>query len=546
MPTAFGFNAALGGGAPPPPRSPLGEPTHGDKNTASEETRGKPPRPAYSGLYGPDVLSVVAASSGGGSGLSGAAGALAAYSLVVQRAILLAGRGPESALGGRARRYADLGLDSSVAHALLRRGIQALHAPRGATPSPATLPPVILRFDVDPNSSAASDVALSNARRTAAVISRDDYFWHSSGASGTFLGDNYINPRLTGRAAPTPRKVSALALAPPVRAFGRAPGPPPTPPTDLLLPVLPTVSLPLPVSAAGSSFIVAGTPSGGGSGGGFVRASRRAAIDVLPVGRASVTFVIDDAARLGDYDPESLSVRTAAAAWEAEAAIVAAALNAGVPAPSLQLPALDLALCVMAAAVDIDGVNSSSEAVMLWMITNSGHILARAPAPHAGVGEIGPLLHLTSGLPWGVGSALTVSIDSATGDVGVTVSNSRCGWEEEEGSESISSTAAAASPFFPNDRLKKSTAVGTRAGPHPFSLINPHEAIEARLAATAMHDIPQQITVIHAPMPHHSPAARAHAAVCRLPLNAIAVHARALQFALLVRDGHGVIATLVP
>ena len=65
---------------------------------------------------------------------------------------------------------------------------------------------------------------------------------------------------------------------------------------------------------------------------------------------------------------------------------------------------------------------------VLWMRSNTRHVLSRQPA--AGVAGVGPLRHLFSGLSCCVGSALTLSLDSASGasgDAGEAVANDGSG-----------------------------------------------------------------------------------------------------------------------
>jgi len=328
-----------------------------------------------------------------------------------------------------------------------------------------------------------------------------------------------------------------------------AAGAPPPPPDDILLPVLPLLSLP---SAESASATAVAAAAGWGVPG---NAPRRGGpppplladgtLAHLPIGRLSLSLVVDDSHSLEGFDPESARVAEAAAAWEGEAAFLyAAAASGSLSAPSLlHLPPLDLALCVLSAPSDIDGGGGAGggggEPQVLWMHTNSGHVLARQPT--AGVAGVGPLRHLCSGLPWGVGSALTLTVDSATGDVGVAVANDGGG----VGVGSAGERAGGAAPRAPS-----------APPPPPFALLPPAllselapvqylptSAIPWQAAGAAA---PPPVRVMHAANPAAGPRGRVHAALARLPLAAVAEGARGLQVALLCRGSGGVIATLLP
>jgi hypothetical protein len=477
---------------------------------------------------GVDVLSVVVGAGGGGA----------------------LGEAPFS------RRFGDLRADGAVAHALLCKGVVA-PGPGGlpAMPTPAALPPLQLRFDV--HASHAPSVLLSNGGRTAAVVSGDPFFWHSSGvaeAEGAAAVSAAAFPAAASYAggggpyssSSSPRRQGPHSFVKPPRAgvgaAGAAPQPPP-PAEDILLPVLPLLSLPSPEAAAATAVAAAAgfAPPGNAPRRGAPPPPLLAdgALAHLPIGRLTLSVVVDDSHSLEGFDPESEKVADAAAAWEGEAAFLyAAAASGSLSAPSLlHLPPLDLALCVLSAPTDIDGASAGGggEPQVLWMHTNSGHVLARQPAGGPGVG---PLRHLCSGLPWGVGSALTLTVDSATGDVGVAVANDGGGAGVGAGVPEGAVRAPAAPP------------------PPPFALLPP--ALLAQLAPTeflppsalpwqaAGAAAPPPVRVLHAANPAAGPRGRVHAALARLPLAAVAEGARGLQVALLCRGSGGVITTLIP
>jgi hypothetical protein len=468
------------------------------------------------------------------------------------------------------RRFADLRADGAHAHALLCKGVISGGGGGGAgaappaTPTPASLPPISLRFDV--HFSHASSVLLSNAGRTAAVVAGDPFFWHSSGvaeaegvggaAAAATAAAAYpaaaAYAAAGGGSGGSPRrggphsfvKPPRPGVAPPAAGVGGGVAPA----EDILLPVLPLLSLP---SAESASATAAAAAQGWAVPG---NAPRRGApppplladgsLAHLPIGRFTVSLVIDDSASLDGFEPESARVAEAAAAWEGEAAFLyAAAASGSLSAPSLlHLPPLDLALCVLSAPSDIDGGGASaggggSEPQVLWMHTNSGHVLARQPAGGPGVG---PLRHLCSGLPWGVGSALTLTVDSATGDVGVAVANDGGGPGVGSAAESSGAPAPAAPPPPPFALLPPSLL--SELAPTQYVPAAPAPAPWGAPGAAA----PPPVRVLHAANPAAGPRARVHAALSRLPLAAVAEAARGLQVALLCRGDGGVIATLIP
>jgi len=237
------------------------------------------------------------------------------------------------------------------------------------------------------------------------------------------------------------------------------------------------------------------------------------------------------------------------------------------------MPPMHLALCIVSAATDIYGAlalgprGAPAEPAVLWMVTSSGHMLARAPAaalappppPRGGGGAeaaraaaeaagLGPLSHIASGFPFGVGSTLTLALDGATGDVGLTVRNPEAGSGAGEAGEGD----------------------GAAVGPPPFDLLPPelldaplaHEPITPPLGAERM-----PVRVFHG---HGSGSgsvsgsdgsggggggggsggsgggARVHAIVCRMPLATVSTGARALQVCVLCRGPAGMMLTVVP
>jgi hypothetical protein len=171
---------------------------------------------------------------------------------------------------------------------------------------------------------------------------------------------------------------------------------------------------------------------------------------------------------------------------------------------------------------------------------------------------LGPLERVARGVRFGVSSSVALSVDSSTGDVGVSVSNVRCGFshprdfdgtgadEDDEDDEEDDVEAdedanerlgigAASGVLRPHRRGARNTSASApRSPPLPFSLVTRAEGHEPAV-------------VMHSSDPSFGAVANVHAAATRLPLAALlAARTGGLQVALLVRSPLGVVATLLP
>ena len=437
----------------------------------------------------------------------------------------------------------------------------------------------------------------------------------SSSGSGSSTGRTPLSliktPRLLGGGGASAAAASFLQPQPTAPDYAPAS----EPVEDMLLPILPLCSLPSPAAASAlaaaaslralsaTAYVAGGSVARGGSSGGDAGGAGAApaagagaaapppaplmplpSVSILPSGATlSLHLCLDDSSALTEYDPSSARVAAHAEAWESDASLLLSAAAAGVSGAGglLQLPPLDYALCIVTGAVDIDsnmamrnvysgGVASLApiEPVVLWMCTNSGHVLSRAGVPSAsaahaaGQSALGPMRHLGSGLAWGIGSVLTLSLDSGSGDVGITVANTRCGWEEGGGSSGSGSSGSSGSSAgngsagsAGNGSAGSRAGAPPRPGPPPFSLLPttlldelplppPAGAAGAGAAPLDPHAIPARF--LHQPYPAYGAHARIHAAITRLPLEGIALTARSLQVALLARGKGGALFTVLP
>jgi hypothetical protein len=220
----------------------------------------------------------------------------------------------------------------------------------------------------------------------------------------------------------------------------------------------------------------------------------------------------------------------------------------------------------------------------------------RTAASTAGAGAAGlsPLTQVACGLAFGVSSHLIVSIDTSTGYVGLSISNTRplCGPSAAEqagmlaaslhqlGEEAAASTGAAVAdgggvdspraaallaaaldwpPAGDADRAVDPCALGpaSQLSPphnvhHPFQLpADGNTSLDATGTGEGVY-----VATLHTPDPLSGEAACLHAVVMALPVSEMFAQlhrqrrlpsgASALQLGLLMRDGEGLAVTLLP
>ena len=301
---------------------------------------------------------------------------------------------------------------------------------------------------------------------------------------------------------------------------------------------------------------------------------------VLPSGPVySFEFVVEDSEALHDVDPEkNEQVKTKAAT-----------LGSTIFTP------FELALCLLpnGAALSslVAGLKSPDPAAYgaVWCLTNRGDLYVSKQAATAtantsitstpqapssssstdeGAGAVLPppppppppqnevsappsLTCIATDICFGVSSSICLSIDSSSGDVGVSVLNVRvgfdsdgnfdgAGWDEGDneedeeyaeersrGGESSSSSRGA------RGVLERSTASAPRSSPFPFHLLQRPESTSAAPS------------ILHSSDPSMGKLAYIHAAACKLPIESLNLSS-GLQLCLLARSTNRLSVTLVP
>ena len=182
-------------------------------------------------------------------------------------------------------------------------------------------------------------------------------------------------------------------------------------------------------------------------------------------------------------------------------------------------------------------------------------VSAPAPPPLAG------LQRVATGLRFGVSSTLFLSLDSATGDVGLSVSNVRVGFgaggedldvadgddghdddddvdEDDEDGDGDGAGARAGAGGRGGSRASRAICA-PRSPPAPFRLVARCGAAEE--VAQVFHSVDPSMA--------NGAAAYIHAAACRLPLPSLlraSGSTGALQLCFLARSPAGLVVSLVP
>jgi hypothetical protein len=244
----------------------------------------------------------------------------------------------------------------------------------------------------------------------------------------------------------------------------------------------------------------------------------------------------------------------------------------------------ELAVCLLpagavgaAAAAGRLRSGSPADYGVVWMATNRGHVYARAlvPAPAPAVPGVegveaappapmlGPLALLAVGCPWAVSSYLHVAVDAVTGDVGLSISNGRAGFDEcQAGEEEEAALEEAFGPGGDASSSRRARAYATSLAAGLEALLPSSEAVAPRppppafsLLATADARLVEAAPrALHTPDPSLSARAQLHALVCRVPLRTAlyggapdaGAPLRGLQLAIFVRSTSGLVVTLVP
>jgi hypothetical protein len=291
----------------------------------------------------------------------------------------------------------------------------------------------------------------------------------------------------------------------------------------------------------------------------------------LPAGPIySFEFVVEDSEALHDVDPENEQAKTKAATIG-----------------STTIAPFELALCLMpnGAALSslVAGQKSPNPADhgAVWCLTNRGDLYVSkqssiaatnappiaAPLPPNAEGAEGAplpsqpvedkketltppsLTCIATDIRFGVSSSICLSIDSSSGDIGVSVLNVRVGFDSEgnfdgagwdEGDDEEDDDYAEERnrggdlAFSQGARgvLERSTASAPRSPPLPFNLLPRAESIASP-------------SLLHSSDPSMGKLAFIHAAACKLPVDSLKLNA-GLQLCLLARSTNRLAVTLVP
>jgi len=184
---------------------------------------------------------------------------------------------------------------------------------------------------------------------------------------------------------------------------------------------------------------------------------------------------------------------------------------------------------------------------------------AAVPTPIVTVPPTTPKLErIASGLPFGVSSYITVSVDGTTGDIGMSIATSRCGFDkDDEDIEDDNNMDEDDNNWEERERklannivinpLTGESSGAPRPPPAPFVLLprssnNSNLQDNATTTPTSSVSIPSN--TLHCPDPSGGIQARIHACTCKV--NISNAFTQGLQLAVLARVSKGLIVTLVP
>ena len=287
---------------------------------------------------------------------------------------------------------------------------------------------------------------------------------------------------------------------------------------------------------------------------------------VLPAGPIySFEFVLEDSEALHDVDPEDERTKT-------KAAVIG----------STTIAPFELALCLFpngnALASLVSGQKSPDPAAngAVWCLTNRGDLYSSItktvptslvtpslpsspplPSLPEGVSSISldekkestsspPILTcVATDIRFGVSSSICLSVDTSSGDIGVTTLNVRvgfdsdgnfdgAGWDDgdDDDDDDYTDETSRGAGALARGVLERSTACAPRSPPLPFQLLQ---------RASSMNEP----SILHSSDPSMGKLAFIHAAACKLPVDELKLSS-GLQLCLLARSTNRLAITLVP